>query len=272
MPRIVHHIAPVAIATLALIVTVEPARSQDNRRAGVLDEITVTAQKRAQSAQAIPLAITALTSEMLEANGATSVIDVADWAPNVVIDQMGSGWGPTLAATVRGLGAGFARGPVRKEAGIPGNFGGQAEGLERGFARQWRKSRQAVGRVVRRAFCVFGREEVGRHDGTGWINKKLAAPAKKGLPEGTSGRAGGPTGASVAPSLVRQELDEAEDGGDDEEDEQDPQQLPQQPRPDAEEQNQQRERHHQHDGDEDELQDALDRHGGGAGWEVRERR
>ena len=35
-----------------------------------------------------------------------SVIDVADWAPNVVIDQLGSGYGPTLAASVRGLGYG----------------------------------------------------------------------------------------------------------------------------------------------------------------------
>ena len=35
-----------------------------------------------------------------------SVIDVGDWAPNVVIDQLGSGYGPTLAASVRGLGYG----------------------------------------------------------------------------------------------------------------------------------------------------------------------
>jgi iron complex outermembrane receptor protein len=71
-----------------------------------LEEIVVTARFREESLQQTPLAITAITGETLANNGATSVIDIADWAPNVVIDQLGSGWGPTLAATVRGLGYG----------------------------------------------------------------------------------------------------------------------------------------------------------------------
>jgi iron complex outermembrane receptor protein len=71
-----------------------------------LEEIVVTARFREESLQQTPLAITAITGETLANNGATNVIDVADWAPNVVIDQLGSGWGPTLAATVRGLGYG----------------------------------------------------------------------------------------------------------------------------------------------------------------------
>jgi iron complex outermembrane receptor protein len=79
----------------------EPARS-----AGQLEEVVVTARFREESLQDTPLAISALTADKLEANGATDVIDVGDWAPNVVIDQLGSGWGPTLAASVRGLGYG----------------------------------------------------------------------------------------------------------------------------------------------------------------------
>jgi len=71
-----------------------------------LEEIVVTARFREESLQQTPLAITAISGESLANNGATSVIDIADWAPNVVIDQLGSGWGPTLAATVRGLGYG----------------------------------------------------------------------------------------------------------------------------------------------------------------------
>ncbi|HEY5567992.1 MAG TPA: TonB-dependent receptor, partial [Gammaproteobacteria bacterium] len=71
-----------------------------------LEEIVVTARFREESLQQTPLAITAISGESLANNGATSVIDIADWAPNVVIDQLGSGWGPTLAATVRGLGFG----------------------------------------------------------------------------------------------------------------------------------------------------------------------
>jgi iron complex outermembrane receptor protein len=78
------------------------AQTSDN----ALEEIVVTARFREESLQQIPLAITAITGETLANNGATSVIDVADWAPNVTIDQLGSGWGPTLAANIRGLGYG----------------------------------------------------------------------------------------------------------------------------------------------------------------------
>ena len=71
-----------------------------------LEEILVTARFRSENLQEIPLAISAISAETLEENGAMSVIDVGDWAPNVVIDQLGSGYGPTLAASVRGLGYG----------------------------------------------------------------------------------------------------------------------------------------------------------------------
>jgi iron complex outermembrane receptor protein len=71
-----------------------------------LEEIVVTARFREENLQQTPLAISAISAADLAANSATNVIDVADWAPNVVIDQLGAGWGPTLAATVRGLGYG----------------------------------------------------------------------------------------------------------------------------------------------------------------------
>jgi iron complex outermembrane receptor protein len=78
----------------------------ENAAAQELEEILVTARFRSENLQEIPLAISAISAESLEENGAMSVIDVADWAPNVVIDQLGSGYGPTLAASVRGLGYG----------------------------------------------------------------------------------------------------------------------------------------------------------------------
>lgn len=71
-----------------------------------LEEIVVTSRFREEPLQEIPLAITALTAETLASNGAIDVIDIADWVPNVTIDQLGSGWGPTLAANIRGLGYG----------------------------------------------------------------------------------------------------------------------------------------------------------------------
>jgi hypothetical protein len=91
-----------AILGAGAVAAQEPQASQGRE----LEEIVVTARFREESLQRTPLAISAYTGEMLANNGATNVIDVADWAPNVVIDQLGSGWGPTLAASVRGLGYG----------------------------------------------------------------------------------------------------------------------------------------------------------------------
>jgi iron complex outermembrane receptor protein len=89
-----------------LPLTVAALLGNDYATAQELEEILVTARFRSENLQDIPLAISAISAESLEANGAASVIDVADWAPNVVIDQLGSGYGPTLAASVRGLGYG----------------------------------------------------------------------------------------------------------------------------------------------------------------------
>ena len=90
----------------ALPVTAAALLAADYAAAQELEEILVTARFRAENLQEIPLAISAISGESLEENGAMSIIDVADWAPNVVIDQLGSGYGPTLAASVRGLGYG----------------------------------------------------------------------------------------------------------------------------------------------------------------------
>ena len=86
--------------------TASAQQQQQQQQQGGLEEIVVTARFRAENLQQTPLAISAISAESLAANSATNVIDVADWAPNVVIDQLGAGWGPTLAATVRGLGYG----------------------------------------------------------------------------------------------------------------------------------------------------------------------
>ena len=70
------------------------------------EEIVVTSRFREEPLQQIPLAISAITGDVLAASNATNLIDVGRWAPNVTIDHLGSGWGPTLAANIRGLGFG----------------------------------------------------------------------------------------------------------------------------------------------------------------------
>lgn len=85
----------------------QPATDEtESRPRGQLDEIVVTARFREENLQQTPLAISAITNQALEDNGATNVIDVGNMVPNVTIDLLGSGYGPTLAANVRGLGFG----------------------------------------------------------------------------------------------------------------------------------------------------------------------
>jgi len=67
-------------------------------------DIVVTAQFRAQNLQNTPLAITAMNSEMLEARGQRSIDDVAAQAPNVSLAPLPSALGPSLGASIRGVG------------------------------------------------------------------------------------------------------------------------------------------------------------------------
>ncbi len=55
----------------------------------VLEEIIVTAQKRSQSIQDVPLSVTAFDGAALEDNGAVNLEDLSGAAPNVLLTQMG---------------------------------------------------------------------------------------------------------------------------------------------------------------------------------------
>ncbi|MBX3706725.1 MAG: TonB-dependent receptor [Pseudomonadales bacterium] len=74
-----------AIAIAALSATGNAAATA----APMLEEIVVTAQKRAQSIQDVPIAVTAFDGRMLEDNGAVNIGDLNGIAPNVMIQQQG---------------------------------------------------------------------------------------------------------------------------------------------------------------------------------------
>jgi iron complex outermembrane recepter protein len=71
-----------------------------------LDEIVVTARFREENLQQTPLAITAITGDMLDSRTARSTLDLDAFVPNAVIVPLGAGWGSTAAAFVRGIGLG----------------------------------------------------------------------------------------------------------------------------------------------------------------------
>jgi iron complex outermembrane receptor protein len=77
-------------------------------------EIIVTARRRAESLQDVPIAVTAYTGEALERQGAIDITDISDTTPNVTLETS-RGTNTTLTAFIRGVGqqdpvAGFEAG------------------------------------------------------------------------------------------------------------------------------------------------------------------
>ncbi len=113
-------------SAMALLVT--PALAQDAGQASAEDvaaqaeadpapgtgEIVVTARRRAESLQDVPIAVTAYSGEQLENQGAVDITDISDTTPNVTLETS-RGTNTTLTAFIRGVGqqdpvAGFEAG------------------------------------------------------------------------------------------------------------------------------------------------------------------
>lgn len=74
--------------------------------ASVLGEVTVTAQFRAENLQETPLAITALSGDLLEQRSLTNMAELAATAPNVNFAPGGTAFGNITQAFIRGIGQG----------------------------------------------------------------------------------------------------------------------------------------------------------------------
>ena len=101
----------IAASTSALgLCLASPALAQDDTQKSAdankdtSDVIVVTAQFRAQNLQDTPLAITAVTGDQLEAKSQTDLATVADTAPNVQIRPQTAAYGPSVTASIRGIG------------------------------------------------------------------------------------------------------------------------------------------------------------------------
>ena len=88
----------IGAAIAAAAGTAIPAAAQDSQRATGLEEIVVTAQRREESLQNTPIAITAFTADKLSNLGVFGVSKIADFAPNVVIQKQPSS-NSNMAAT-----------------------------------------------------------------------------------------------------------------------------------------------------------------------------
>ena len=105
---IAAQVSRLALATLLLAGASAPALAQEAEsepaRTGGVDVIVVTAQFREQNLQDTPIAITAMSGDMLEARSQTNISQVANQAPSVTLKSNSASYGPSLAANIRGVG------------------------------------------------------------------------------------------------------------------------------------------------------------------------
>lgn len=97
-------VAPLALATLPAYAQSNDGAAQDD---GGIGEIVVTAQKRAENVQDVPIAISAFGGETLRERAVADVAQLSNAAPNVTLDAGTpfSGSSAVLSAFIRGIGA-----------------------------------------------------------------------------------------------------------------------------------------------------------------------
>lgn len=92
--------AAAAMFTLLSTQTPTALLAQEGARTGLLEEIVVTARKREESLQDVPISITAVTDSQLDEKGASEIIDLTKTVPNFTFNGNGS----TLSAIgIRGI-------------------------------------------------------------------------------------------------------------------------------------------------------------------------
>ena len=79
--------------------------AQTVEQAGMLGEVVVTAQFKQQKLQDTPIAITAVTSEMIEQRSAVTLSDIVSTAPSVSLRPQSAAFGNSISAYIRGFGA-----------------------------------------------------------------------------------------------------------------------------------------------------------------------
>lgn len=108
---------PVALLGASMLTTALPAFAQEEAEEDTTarqERIVVTAQRREQNLQDVPLSVTAVTGDALADLGAVDITDVAKMSPNVTLEAS-RGTNSTLSAFIRGVGqqdpvAGFESG------------------------------------------------------------------------------------------------------------------------------------------------------------------
>lgn len=115
-------VRPLSLALSAILLapaTASLAQESSNPAVGrgaVLEEIVVTAQRREENLQSVPIAVTALGAEQIEQLRVTNIEDLSSLAPNLTISTQGQQTIPTLV--IRGVTSGTSDNAVDPKTGI----------------------------------------------------------------------------------------------------------------------------------------------------------
>ncbi|MBP8231399.1 TonB-dependent receptor [Rhizorhabdus sp.] len=108
-------LAGVSLLATAAVAQETAPQTSDAGMAG-LEEIVVTAQRRAESLQKVPVAVTAISSEQLDTLRVTNVKNLAGLAPSLQIQTQGLQSNPSIA--IRGVASGVSNNAVDPKVGI----------------------------------------------------------------------------------------------------------------------------------------------------------
>ncbi|WP_375195032.1 TonB-dependent receptor [Sphingobium sp.] len=126
-------------AILVGILATAPALAQDavpqepQATAGGIQDIVVTARKRAESVQDVPVAVTAISSEMVQRQDLTSIEKIAARTPNLNVGRASNGSGAQL--TLRGIGSSSTSIGIEQSVAVvvDGVYYGQGRIINEGF-------------------------------------------------------------------------------------------------------------------------------------------
>jgi len=97
--------AALAVAVAVALASPVSARVAVAEEAAALQEIVVTARKRAENMQEVPVAVSAIGLAELDQRFASDLQGFANAAPNLVIDDLQQGPGSPAAIAIRGIGS-----------------------------------------------------------------------------------------------------------------------------------------------------------------------
>ncbi|MEE3278647.1 MAG: TonB-dependent receptor plug domain-containing protein, partial [Pseudomonadota bacterium] len=91
------------LLSISTLVVQSPAIAEDAEASAPIEEVTVTARRRDESAQNVPIPITAMSEDQLDERNIVSVEDISRLAPNLQFNYSSVNRG-TMNVFLRGIG------------------------------------------------------------------------------------------------------------------------------------------------------------------------